>query len=102
MSDLAQPVVVIRLVRVDGPHAAPTERGVVAAVCEGQLDTDGDGHASYLILSPERALTRTDGARRTVADIRVGDVVAWIGEPFGALWVADQTPGAPRAERRSE
>ena len=100
MSSAAQTVVVIRLVRVRGLLGSPTERGVVAAVCEGQLDTDGD--ASYLILPCEQALTRTGAARRTAADIRVGDVVAWVGEPYGALWVADQTPDAPRTDPRSE
>lgn len=98
MSASAGSVVVIRLVRVRGPHGSPTERGVVAAVGEGQLDTNGDGHASYLIVSPDSPLARADAARRTAADIRVGDVVAWVAEPYGALWVADRTPGVPRPE----
>ena len=100
MSRLAGTVVVIRVVRVGGSPASPVERGVVATMCDGRLDTDG--HVSYLIVPSERPLATQDAARRTVADIRVGDVVAWIGEPYAALWVADQTPGAPRSEPRSE
>jgi hypothetical protein len=102
MSGQAAPVVVIRLVCVRGPQGSPTERGVVAAVGEGRLDTDGDGHPSYLIVSPDAALAGADAARRGVSDIRVGDVVAWIGEPYGALWVADRTPGAPCPEPEGE
>ena len=94
MSAPGQAITVIRLVRI-GPSMTSDSRGVVAGLTEATLAHDADAQATYLLVPHDHALTRQNGDRRHVADIRVGDVVAWVAEPYGALWVADQTQAAP-------
>lgn len=103
MTAPVQTITVIRLVRLGGPEGAAAARGVVAEIADGQLHEDADGHRTYLIVSHDRALARPGPDRHTVSDIRVGDVVGWVAESYGALWVADQIPDRAAAmERASE
>lgn len=92
MSATGHAITVIRLVRVGGAQGAATPRGVVAELREGELHIDADAHRTYLIVSRDRSLGE-GSERRSVSDIRVGDVVGWVAESYGALWVADQVDG---------
>ena len=95
MSAPAQTITVIRLVRIGPSEATSPSRGVVAGVMDATLAEDADARAAYLLVPHDRALTRESGERRQVADIQVGDVIAWVAEPYGALWVAEQTDAVP-------
>ena len=96
MSAGDQAVTVIRLVRPAGVPGTTPERGVVADVVHGTVRTDTGAGCTYLVVPHNRG-----AERRATPDIRVGDVVGWIAEPLGVLWVAEQTANetstAPRA-----
>ena len=95
MSTAVQAITVIRLVRLGGPPGPASPRGIVAELREGELHIDADGHRTYLIIPHDQPLAHPSTQRRSVSDLRVGDVVGWVADSYGALWVADQVgPGA--------
>ena len=71
-------VTVIRLVSLGRADREGTESAVVATV--GQASTRIEGNSVFLVARNESV----------VRHIRVGDIVQWVGEPFGAVWLAEQ------------
>ena len=97
MSGAMQLVTVIRLVRLEG-SGADVSRALVAGVTSATFLRDAASDSAFLIVPTGGALTSQRDGPHHVADIRVGDVVGWVAEPYGALWIADRTrflEGAP-------
>ena len=71
-------VTVIRLVSLARADREGPESAVVATV--GQASTRLEGNSVFLVARNESV----------VRHIKVGDIVQWVGEPFGAVWLAEQ------------
>ena len=78
-------VTVIRLVSLGRAERQGTESAIVATV--GQASTRLEGNSIFLVARNESA----------VRHIKVGDIVQWVGEPFGAVWLAECRAGGASA-----
>lgn len=92
---LTDVVTVIRLVPLARSARPGTESAIVASFESASVRTEGD--ATFLVVRNESTLGR----------LRVGDIVQWVGEPFGVVWLAERaahdasvTP-EPMGEERS-
>ena len=74
-------VTVIRLVPLGRGAPADAESAIVATVGHASLRTEGD--SIFLVARNDSALRR----------IKVGDIVQWVAEPFGVVWLAEQRAG---------
>jgi hypothetical protein len=80
--DAAEDVVtVIRLVPLGGAERASGESAMVASFGRACMRTDGD--AIFLVVRDESTLER----------LKVGDIVQWVAEPFGVVWLAERGAG---------
>jgi hypothetical protein len=70
-------VTVIRLVSLGRTDRQGTASAVVATVA--QASTRLEGNSIFLVARNESA----------VRHIKVGDIVQWVAEPFGAVWLAE-------------
>ena len=75
-------VTVIRLVPLRRAERADAESAIVANVGHAGVRTDGD--SIFLVARNESSLRR----------IKAGDVVQWIAEPFGVVWLAERQTSA--------
>jgi hypothetical protein len=75
-------VTVIRLMSL----GRGTESAVVTTV--GQASTRLEGNSIFLVARDESA----------VRHIKVGDIVQWVAEPFGAVWLAEHRAGGASAQ----
>ena len=71
-------VTVIRLVPLRRDERTDAESAIVANFGHACLRTEGD--SIFLVVRNESALRR----------IKVGDIVQWVAEPFGVVWLAEQ------------
>ncbi len=71
-------VTVIRLVPLGRAEQASGESAIVASFGRASMRTEGD--SIFLVVRNES----------TVGRLRVGDVVQWIAEPFGVVWLAER------------
>ena len=71
-------VTVIRLVSLGRAERADAESAIVAAFAHASMRTEGN--SIFLV-------TRNDSALRR---IKVGDIVQWVAEPFGVVWLAER------------
>ncbi len=75
------PVTVIRLVPLDRAEPATHESGIITSF--GRASTRTEGDAVFLVVRDESALGR----------LEAGDVVHWVAEPFGVVWLAERGAG---------
>jgi len=81
MNDGYQPedvVTVIRLVSLGRARWEGAESAIVAAV--GQASRHTEGNSIFLVARNESV----------VRHIKAGDIVQWVAEPFGVVWLAEQ------------
>ena len=71
-------VTVIRLMPLGRAERAEAESAIVANFGRASMRTEGD--SIFLVARNESALQR----------IKVGDIVQWVAEPFGVVWLAEQ------------
>ena len=71
-------VTVIRLVPLARAERTDTESAIVATFGHASMRTAGD--SIFLVARNESALRR----------IKAGDIVQWVAEPFGVVWLAEQ------------
>ena len=71
-------VTVIRLVPLRRAERTDTKSAIVATFGHASMRTEGD--SIFLVARNESALRR----------IKVGDIVQWVAEPFGVVWLAEQ------------
>lgn len=74
-------VTVIRLVPLGSAEGEGGESAMVASFGTACLRTEGD--SVYLVGRHESTLGR----------IKVGDIVQWVAEPFGVVWLAEREAG---------
>jgi len=74
-------VTVIRLVPLGPAERGSDEPAMVAGFGSARLRTEGD--AIYLVVGHEPLLGR----------LKVGDVLHWVAEPFGVVWLAEREAG---------
>jgi hypothetical protein len=74
----ADVVTVVRLVRLARAERATDESAIVASFGRAGLRTEGD--AIFLVVHDEETLGR----------LKVGDIVHWVAEPFGVVWLAER------------
>ena len=77
-------VTVIRLVPLAGSAGLSAESAIVASFGSACMRTEGD--AIFLVVRDESTLGR----------LQVGDIVQWVAEPFGAVWLAERGAGDAR------
>ena len=71
-------VTVIRLVPLGTAEGASDESAVVASFGRASMRTEGD--SIFLVVRNGSTLGR----------LKVGDVVHWVAEPFGVVWLAER------------
>ena len=71
-------VTVIRLVPLARSARPSAEPAIVASFGSACLRTEGD--ATFLVVRHESTLGR----------LKAGDIVQWIAEPFGVVWLAER------------
>jgi hypothetical protein len=76
-------VTVIRLVPLGGAEQESGQSAIVASFGSASLRTEGD--SVFLVGRHESTLGR----------IKVGDIVQWVAEPFGVVWLAERESGDP-------
>jgi len=81
---LTDVVTVIRLVPLAGSARLSAESAIVASFGSACMRTEGD--AIFLVVRDESTLGR----------LKVGDIVQWVAEPFGVVWLAERGPGDAR------
>ena len=74
-------VTVIRLVPLGRPEREDARSAIVATVGQASMRTEGS--SIFLVARNES----------TVRRIQVGDIVQWVAEPFGVVWVAEHRSG---------
>ena len=74
-------VTVIRLVSLGHAERQGAESAIVATV--GQASTHTEGNSFFLVARHESA----------VRHIKAGDIVQWVAEPFGVVWLAERPSG---------
>ena len=74
-------VTVIRLVPLGRAGRTDTRSGIVATFGHASMRTAGD--SIFLVARNESALRR----------IKAGDIVQWVAEPFGVVWLAERGVG---------
>jgi len=67
-------VTLIRLLPLPRVEATAAESAIVASFGKASVRTESD--SIFLVVRNEAALRR----------IKVGDVIQWVAEPFGAVW----------------
>jgi hypothetical protein len=67
-------VTLIRLVPLPRAEATDAESAIVATFGRASVRIEGD--SIFLVVRNESAIHR----------IKVGDVIQWVAEPFGAVW----------------
>ena len=77
-------VTVIRLVPLACSARLSAESAIVASFGSACMRTEGD--AIFLVVRNESPLGR----------LKVGDIVQWVAEPFGVVWLAERGPGDAR------
>ena len=78
---LGDTVTVIRLVPLGRGERTSVESGVVASLGSACVRAEGD--AIFLVVRHESTLGR----------LKVGDIVQWVAEPFGVVWLAERGAG---------
>ena len=78
---LTDVVTVIRLVPLGGAERASGESAIVASFGSARLRTEGD--AIFLVVRNAS----------TLGHLKVGDIVHWVAEPFGVVWLAERAAG---------
>jgi hypothetical protein len=78
---LTDVVTVIRLVPLGRAERAGGESAIVASFGSACMRTEGD--AIFLVVRDESTLGR----------LKVGDIVQWVAEPFGVVWLAERGAG---------
>jgi hypothetical protein len=81
---LTDVVTVIRLVPLAGSARPSAESAIVASFGSACMRTEGD--AIFLVVRNESTLER----------LKVGDIVQWVAEPFGVVWLAERGAGDAR------
>ena len=83
-------VTVVRLVSLGRGEPASGESAIVASFGSARVRTEGD--AIFLVVRDEA----------TVGRLKVGDIVQWVAEPHGVVWLAERGAGnaQPVAESR--
>ena len=81
---LTDVVTVIRLVPLACSARLSAESAIVASFGSACMRTEGD--AIFLVVRDDSTLGR----------LKVGDIVQWVAEPFGVVWLAERGPGAAR------
>jgi len=71
-------VTVIRLVSLGHAERQGAESAIVATV--GQASKHTEGNSIFLVARNESV----------VRHIKAGDIVQWVAEPFGVVWLAEQ------------
>src|SRR5262245_12600379 len=71
-------VTVVRLVPLGAAERASGESAIVAGFGRASLRTEGD--SIFLVVRRESTLER----------LKVGDIVQWVAEPFGVVWLAER------------
>lgn len=74
-------VTVVRLVPLGRAERAGSESSIVASFRRACSRAEGD--AIFLVVRNES----------TVGRFKVGDVVHWVAEPFGVVWLAERGAG---------
>ena len=74
-------VTVIRLVPLGRAEGASGESAIVASFGSACMRTEGD--AIFLVVRHASTLGR----------FKVGDIVQWMAEPFGVVWLAERGAG---------
>ena len=74
-------VTVIRLVSLGRAERQGAESAIVATV--GQASMHTEGNCVFLVARNESV----------VRHINVGDIVQWVAEPFGVVWLAEHRVG---------
>ena len=74
-------VTVIRLVPLARSGRPGVESAIVASFGSACMRTEGD--AIFLVVRDESTLER----------LKVGDIVHWVAEPFGVVWLAEREAG---------
>ena len=74
----------IRLVPLSRAERPGGESALVASFESACLRTEGD--AIFLVIRNESRHGR----------LKVGDIVQWVAEPFGVVWLAERGPGDAR------
>ena len=74
-------VTVIRLVPLGRAERASGESAIVADFGSACLRREGD--AVFLVVRNESTLGR----------LKVGDIVQWVAEPYGVVWLAERRAG---------
>ena len=74
-------VTVIRLVPLGRAERASGGSAIVASFGSACMRTEGD--AIFLVVRNESTLGR----------LKVGDIVQWVAEPFGVVWLAERGAG---------
>jgi hypothetical protein len=82
---LTDVVTVIRLVPLGRGERASDEAAIVASFGTACSRTEGD--AVFLVVRNES----------TIGRLRVGDIVHWVAEPFGVVWLAERGADAAGA-----
>ena len=83
---LTDVVTVIRLVPLAGSTRLSAESAIVASFGSAHMRTEGA--AIFLVIRNESTLGR----------LKVGDIVQWVAEPFGVVWLAERGAGDARVE----
>jgi hypothetical protein len=81
---LTDVVTVIRLVPLARSAQPSAESAIVASFGSACMRIDGD--AIFLVVRNESTLGR----------LKVGDIVQWVAEPFGVVWLAERGAGDAR------
>ncbi len=71
-------VTLIRLVPLPRVDATDAESAIVAAFGKASVRTESD--SIFLVVRNESAVHR----------IKVGDIIQWVAEPFGAVWLTER------------
>jgi hypothetical protein len=74
-------VTVIRLVALGSDERGDANAGLVTAMGQASMRTDGD--SIFLVTHDASALRR----------MKVGDIVHWVAERFGVVWLTERRPG---------
>ena len=75
---LTDVVTVIRLVPLARSAQPSAESAIIASFGSACMRTEGD--AMFLVVRDESTLGR----------LKVGDIVEWVAEPFGVVWLAER------------
>jgi len=83
-------VTVVRLVPLGRGGQGSSESAIVAGFGSARLRTEGD--SVFLVARRESILER----------LKVGNVVQWVAEPFGVVWLAQRDAGGAGVKERGQ